>query len=65
MVPHSISWVPDFRAKFWLPRTFGNLVYLHQIVGGDSHQLYTTEYATFIQYMNQKLKFILAFGLCR
>ena len=47
MVPHSISWVPDFRAKPWLPRTFGNLVYLHQIVGGDSHQLYPTEYATF------------------
>ena len=47
MVPHSISWVPDFRAKPWLPRTFGNLVYLHQIVGGDSHQLYPTEYATY------------------
>ena len=47
MVPHSISWVPDFRDKPWLPRTFGNLVYLHQIVGGDSHQLYPTEYATF------------------
>ena len=47
MVPHSISWVPDFRDKPWLPRTFGNLVYLHQTVGGDSHQLYHTEYATF------------------